>query len=475
MPALEKGRVSFKEKKVIFIRLFSGYMAQVVPFAFLAFYASSGQFRIPARRLAVMTAALICGLAAAFAGAGVYLRKLLPPDLTLFGVVNLVFCVSLLPCLIFYLATVNAPWQKKLFVLSFTITGGALAATIGNTIVDSISIPGPSDGLPYRSWELFIHLISAVFIVILLFFVIKYFYLPVSARISPAENTYLSILSILSDALMCVLVIGFTTNEYYILYKTSLFLYISLIVTELVIFVVIFKIIAVSQEKLAVQQEVDQARSLLALQEEQYRRISDNIENSRRMRHDLRHHMVAIQGYLKEGKAEWAAGYVENYLNTTAQNGVLWLCGNHIVNAVVGHYQALSAEWKIAFTAQISVPDTFAIQNEDIAVLLGNLLENAIEAADTTMEKRYIQFKMVCSANMLAITIDNGFGSSVKVEGGHYVTTKGQHLGIGLQSVAAIAEKYSGFAEFSHQEDVFHTSVMLNLPHIKTEMGAVVP
>lgn len=105
-------------------------------------------------------------------------------------------------------------------------------------------------------------------------------------------------------------------------------------------------------------------------------------------------------------------------------------------------------------------------------MLLGNLLENAIEAADTAMKKRYIQFKMVCSANMLAITMDNGFGGSVKVEGGHYITTKGQHLGIGLQSVTAIAEKYSGFAEFSHEEDVFHSSVMLHLPAVKMDMEA---
>jgi len=164
MPALERGRVSFKEKKVIFLRLFSGYMAQVAPFAFLAFYASAGQLRFPARMLAVLTTALISCLAAVFAGAGVYLQRLFPPDLTLFGVVNLVFCVSLLPCLIFYLVSVNAPWQKKLFVLSFTVTGAALASTIGNTIVENISIPGSPDGLPYRSWALFIQLIFAVVI-----------------------------------------------------------------------------------------------------------------------------------------------------------------------------------------------------------------------------------------------------------------------------------------------------------------------
>lgn len=464
MPALEKGRVSFKEKKVIFFRLFSGYLAQVAPFAFLVFYASAGQLRIPARKLAVMTAALICGLAASFAGAGLYLRRLFPPDLTLYSAVNLAFGVCLLPCLPFYLVSVRAPWQKKLFVLSFTITGAALATTIGNAIVENIAHSEPSDGLPYREVGLSSQLACAVGMAVLLFFVIKYFYLPVSDKISPAENTCLSLLSILSVILMCVLVMGFTTNEFDILYKTSLFLYMSLIVTVLVIFVVIFKIIAVSQEKLAAQREADQARSLLALQEEQYRRISDNIENSRRMRHDLRHHMVALQGFLRHGETERAAEYVENYLNTEKKHQVVWLCGNHTVNVVASHYQALAAEQGIAFTAHISIPDILTVKNEDIAVLLGNLLENAIEASGRRVEGRSIQLEMGCSGQVLAIAVDNRFDGLPAEDAGQYVSTKEQHQGIGLQSVAAIAEKYAGFADFSHEGDVFHSRVTLNLP-----------
>lgn len=448
---------------MLFVRLFTGYMVQVLPCAFLTFYASLRRLRFPVRRLAGLTAALLIGLAAVFAGAGLCLQRLMPPDETLFNAVNLVFCATLLPCLLWFLFAVTAPWQKKLFVFSFTITGSALAAIVSNTFVSSFPMAGATDGLPYRSWAMLSQIAFSAAIAVLSFLIIKYFYLPVEDKISPAENVYLSLLSVLALVLMTVLVIGFSTNEYNVLYRTSLFLYLSLIVTVLVIYVVLFRVIAASYDKLAAQQEAGQARNLLTLQEEQYQRISDNIESSRRMRHDLRHHMILLQGFLQQGETERAAAYVENYLNTEKQDRVVWLCGNHTVNAVVSHYQAMAVEQGMGFTAHISVPDKLDVRNEDMAVLLGNLLENAIEAGGSGVERRQIRFKMALSGGMLAIAVDNRFDGCISMDGGQYVSTKGQHRGIGLQSIRAIAETYGGFAEFSHEKDVFHSAVMLTL------------
>lgn len=447
---------------MLFLRLFFGYIVQLAPCAFLVFYASPGRLRFPARKVAGLTAALLCVLAAVYAGAGFYLRQLFPPDLTLFSALNLVFCANILLCLLWFLFTVTAPWQKKLFAFSFVFTQAALALTVSDTIVQHIPMPA-WDGLPYQSWAMPVMMICSFGMALLSFLLLRYFYLPVEASISPAEAVYLALLSVLSLTLLCVLVVGYTTSEFDILFKTSLFLYVSLIVTVLAVYVVLFKIIAVSHEKLTARQEASRVRNLLALQEEQYRRISDNIENSRRMRHDLRHHMVALQGFLQHEETERAKEYVENYLNTEKQNQVVWLCGNHTINAVVGHYQSLAFGQRIAFTAQISIPDTLAVQNEDIAVLLGNLLENAIEATGNGVGKRQIRLDMALSGSMLVITVENAFDGRVKMEAGNYVSTKGQHRGIGLQSIAAIAQKYSGFAEFSHTGDMFRSSVMLNL------------
>ena len=62
---------------------------------------------------------------------------------------------------------------------------------------------------------------------------------------------------------------------------------------------------------------------------------------------------------------------------------------------------------------------------------------------------------------MLAITVDNSFSGTVRMSDGKYLSTKKSHTGYGLESMEAIAEKYSGGVEFTHEGRVFHSSVMM--------------
>lgn len=95
---------------------------------------------------------------------------------------------------------------------------------------------------------------------------------------------------------------------------------------------------------------------------------------------------------------------------------------------------------------------------------MGNLLENAIDAADNgSAHERFIRFHMLCSGNMLAITVDNSFHGDVKMDGAQYLSSKANHSGLGLHNIEIIANKYEGGVEFTHDSQVFHSSVMLVL------------
>ncbi len=134
------------------------------------------------------------------------------------------------------------------------------------------------------------------------------------------------------------------------------------------------------------------------------------------------------------------------------------------MNTVADYYRMLSAEQDICFSARIAIPADLAVQDIDLSVLIGNLLENAFDAALLVEgEARFIRFNMACFGKMLAVTVDNGFNGTVKMEAGRYLSTKDQHSGFGLASVEAIAEKYSGGVEFTHEAEVFHSSVMLGI------------
>lgn len=285
-----------------FLRLFLKLLLQVIPFAVLAFYPYREHLRRSTKRSAVLTLWLILILATFFASGGCTLQHLFPPDHTLFQAVNVVFILCLIPCLLWYLYLVTEIWQKKLFIFSFALTCGLVINSINNVIC-TILIPYTGyDGLPYQGWNVLILVLLTVLILPMFLLILIRYYCPVEAELTAKECTYLSGLPLF---LFLLLAVGLSFIEYEYLYNPmSLFLFFALFVLVLVIYLIFFKMIYLSFEKLRSQHDASQTRHLLAIQEEQYRHICTNIENSRRMRHDMRHHIITLQGFLQRGQIQ---------------------------------------------------------------------------------------------------------------------------------------------------------------------------
>jgi len=447
---------------LIFLRLSVGFLLQVIPFAVLALYPYCKQLRFSPKRSVLLTLWLLLGLAALFAGCGCCLQSMLSPDHTLFQAVNIVFLLCLFPCLGWYLYLVPGIWQKKLFVFSFALTGGLVINSINNAICTLFVSPVLYDGLPYHGWELVSLAVLTGLLLPLFWFVLARYYRPVEKELTPRECTYLAMLPLF---LFLLLTVGLSFIDYEFLYNPmSLFLFFALFILVLVIYLIFFKMMYLSYDKLRSQNAESQAQHLLAIQEAQYRHVCTSIETSRRMNHDLRHHMVTLQGFLQGGRIQRACDYLEQYLDSARQVELVELCRNPVVNMVVGHYRSLALQKDIQFQARIQVPDQLSVSDIDLSVILGNLLENAIDAADCgEADERFIQFHMLCSGNMLAITVDNGLHGEIKKADGRYVSSKPNHSGLGLRNIEMIADKYEGGVEFTHDPHVFHSSVMLAL------------
>ncbi|MBS5150499.1 MAG: sensor histidine kinase [Butyricicoccus pullicaecorum] len=445
-----------------FLRLFTGFLLQIIPFAVLAFYPYRKHLRLSTKRSVVLTLWLILTLAILFAIGGCTLQQLFPPDHTLFQAVNVAFILCLFPCLIWYLYLVREIWQKKLFIFSFVLTCGLVITSINNVICTRLLPSTGYDGLPYRSWTIISLALSTALILPLFLLILIRYYCPMEAELTAKECTYLSGLPLF---LFLLLTVGLSFIDYEYLYNPmSLFLYFALFALVLTIYLIFFKMIYLSYEKLRSQHDTSQTRHLLSIQKEQYHHICTNIENSRRLRHDMRHHIITLQGFLQRGQVQEASEYLEQYLCAVQQDELIELCHNPIVNMVVGYYQTIAIQEDIRFDARIQIPDTLSISDIDLSVILGNLLENAIYAASRgEPDERFIQFHMLCYGQMLAITVDNGFHEETKKVGGRYISSKPNHSGLGLRNIEAIADKYDGGVEFTHDLHVFHSSVMLAL------------
>ena len=445
---------------MIFFRMFFGCLLQLAPFAFLCFYPFKDHLRFSARKVCVICGISFPLLAAFFAVTCCFLKTMLPPAQILFVSANMVFLFCLIPCVFLYWYLVREIWQKKLFIFSFTMTA-ALTMTSLDTILETWKQQNFSDGLPYNGTTLLTLAILTSVILPLLLLLLKRCYLPIANELDRRESGYLSLLSVF---LFLLLGSGLIPIDYMNIFNPmTLFLYFALMFTIFIVYFICFRIFFLSHQNIKEMQALTQTQHQLEIQTEQYKRILETTENNRKMHHDLRHHILILQSLLDSGETEKASDYLQNYVQILRRYEVTKFCSHIVTNMIVSHYQSRALDKGITFTARINVPDSLMISDFDIAILLGNLLENAIESANHAKDhNRFISLNIICSGKMLAVTVDNGFNGCVNQNKGTYLSTKPHHTGIGLQSIAGIAKKYHGGVQFSHEGAIFHSSVMLS-------------
>ena len=118
----------------------------------------------------------------------------------------------------------------------------------------------------------------------------------------------------------------------------------------------------------------------------------------------------------------------------------------------------------IEFSVSISLPEKCFIKKPDIAVMFGNILENAVEACKFSDEKRYIRLKGSYRADpgQLSFIAENNYKVEPHIgDKGIFLSSKHKGNGIGINSVKNIAWKYGGDCSFMPENGVFVVSVTI--------------
>lgn len=137
-------------------------------------------------------------------------------------------------------------------------------------------------------------------------------------------------------------------------------------------------------------------------------------------------------------------------------------CENEAVNAVIFHYQAQAGKAGIPMVLELNIPaDTGQVPDRDLCVIVGNLLENGIEACKSCREP-FLTMKSRLFHGVLTITMDNAFSSVSRTPEGTFQSSK-PGGGIGLLSIRSVAEKYGGGCRFEDRDGTFYSSVYLYL------------
>lgn len=216
------------------------------------------------------------------------------------------------------------------------------------------------------------------------------------------------------------------------------------------------------------QLKQDQAEIL----ERDYQALSRTYESNAKLYHDLHNHIEAIYQCLAQDEIQEAIRYCEDLRAPVREISQTVWTGDKAIDYLISSKMALAEQEQIKTKVSIEYPHNTNIRSVDLTTILGNLLDNALEAAKTAPDNvRFLNLTIRRINAMLIIKVENGYGNAPKQESGNLITSKADKAfhGWGLKSVQTAADRYDGTITTDYKGGVFKSVVTLSFRPIRTK------
>ena len=239
---------------------------------------------------------------------------------------------------------------------------------------------------------------------------------------------------------------------------------IVLVIASLVVFNFLTFLFYRIARELTVNTRLTEENQVLTIEARRYQALRAHVEETRLMRHDFRQHLRVISNLTDAGRTEELKQYLRQYDQELGGEHVS-VCENAAVDAIAGYYHHYAVVHKVPVDWKISLPEALPLPETDLCMLLGNLLENALQASvSLPAEQRSIH--VICqllSPAMLGLIVENAYDGDLKKDGNTFRSTRPGGTGTGLKSVENIVRRYHGKLTIETEHQVFSVNVLLNL------------
>ncbi|MSU03149.1 GHKL domain-containing protein [Tissierella sp. DSM 105185] len=218
----------------------------------------------------------------------------------------------------------------------------------------------------------------------------------------------------------------------------------------------ISRILSEEKDKILMQQQNKYYEKQLEL-------MRESLKSIKTIKHDLKNHMTSLYVLVEEDKKEELLEYLSGVIEVFNNKEGLASTGNTVIDSIINFKLQEAEKEKIAVNIDLNIPKELKIPSFDITIILGNLLDNALNAVKKLEKNRYIDIKIKYTKGRLILKIDNSFDGTIIKEKGKIITShrdKNNH-GLGLESVKTVLEKYNGVIEFKYDSNKFHTALLM--------------
>lgn len=194
--------------------------------------------------------------------------------------------------------------------------------------------------------------------------------------------------------------------------------------------------------------------------EKHFEEVESIYAKMRGWRHDYHNHIQALLALV--GDDARTRDYLWKLNKDLTEVDTVVKTGNVTVDAILNSKLTLIKSKDIPVDAVAKVPDDLKISEIDLCAIIGNLLDNAIEAVlPLPAEERFIRIYIGMMKSQLYISVTNSTATEPRKVGGKYVSTKGEGRGVGLMRVDSIARRNGGTVNRQNESGVFATEVLL--------------
>lgn len=212
---------------------------------------------------------------------------------------------------------------------------------------------------------------------------------------------------------------------------------------------------------LADHEELEQTVHLAGLREIYYQGLQREQLQVRTLRHDLRNHVTAVRGLLEQGETEQAIGYLSQMTESSSLGGGQHFCDNEVADVVLSAKAKDMTQRGLQGLFQVSLPKTLLMADIDLCALLGNAIDNAMEAAEKSEDKE-ISVHCRVDKGLFMLRVENALAGDEKPDLSTTKADKTAH-GFGLMGMREIAKRYGGSLEATAKNGRFELVVCLPL------------
>lgn len=197
----------------------------------------------------------------------------------------------------------------------------------------------------------------------------------------------------------------------------------------------------------------------------QFALIKKSIEDTKRFRHDINNHLLAVLSYLKEDNQTPAIHYINDLIKDVRNVSRRYSdTGNVVVDSILNYKLSLLNDENIDLDIEALVPYDLAIDDGYFVVILTNLIDNALEAIERCPDsiERKLKIHILYEKGTIRLTVQNTYDGELVTDEGRLVTgKKTDNHGWGLSNVKNAVEKYNGILKVDYTDSTFTVKVLV--------------